>query len=105
MSTNVTLVTIYQVVDDDVEGRPSPTGQFFEDKSVAFEKSKPGTYTREGREPMAREAIKFPDGTIRLLGEVVISIHGTGEMALKAEREAARKKLTRREREILGVKE
>lgn len=105
MSTNVTLVTIYQVVDDDTDGNPSPTGKFFEDGLSAFEASKPGTYSRKGRQPVEREAIKFPDGTIRLLGEVVISIHGTGEMALKAERQAAMKKLTRREREILGIKE
>ena len=105
MSTSVTLVTIYQVVNDDVEGNPSPTGRFFEDDLTAFEESKPGTYTHAGRQPIEREAIKFPDGTIRLLGEVVITVHGTGEMALKAEREAAMKKLTRREREILGVKE
>lgn|SRR5678816_572470 len=105
MNTNVTLVTIYQVVNDDTDGNPSPTGQFFEDDLSALEASKPGTYSLKGRQPVEREAIKFPDGTIRLLGEVVISIHGTGEMALKAERETAKKKLTRREREILGVKE
>jgi hypothetical protein len=105
MSISVTLVTVYQVMNDDNEGNPTPSGQFFEEESVAFEKSKPGTWSGKGRPPKAREAVRFSDGVVRLLGETVITIHGTGEMALKAEREAARNKLTRRERKILGIRE
>lgn len=105
MSVSGTLVTVYQVVYDDDGGNQSLTQHFFEDKSTAFEKSKPGTWSGQGRPPVEREAIKFPDGTIRLLGGTIITVHGTGELALEAERKAARNKLTRREREILGIRE
>lgn len=107
MSVNVKveLVTIYQVMNDDNDGNPVPSGEFAEDAAVALEKSKPGTWSGQGREPNKCEAIKFPDGTIRLLGDVVITIHGSGERARRAERDAAKAKLTRREREILGIKE
>lgn len=105
MNVSVMLVTIYQVVNDDNEGNPTPSRQFFEDKFTAFERSKSGTWSGWGYPPVEREAIKFPDGNIRLLGDTVITIHETGEMTLKAEREAARNKLTNREREILGIRE
>lgn len=102
MSINVTLITVYQVINDDTEGRAMPTEEFFEDEDAAFQKSKPGTCSGRGREPKAREAVRLPDGSVRLLGRVVV-IESASERALKIEREAARKKLTARERKILGV--
>jgi hypothetical protein len=107
VNTNVTLVTIYQVVCEDNDGRESPSNQFFEKASDALEKSKPGTWSGQGRPPKAREGVRFPDGTIRLLGDfVTITPDGmVSTTAEKAERDAAKAKLTRREREILGIRE
>lgn len=105
MSTSVTLITVYQVIKDATDASPSPTGEFFEDRSVALEKSKPGTYDRKGHEPTEHDAVRLPDGTVRLLGKAVITPYGTGADAERAERDAAKAKLTRREREILGIRE
>lgn len=107
MSVSVTLVTVYQVMNDDNDGNPVPSNQFFDKASDALEKSKSGTWSGRGRPPKAREGVKFPDGTIRLLGDfITITPDGmVSTTAEKAERDAAKAKLTRREREVLGIKE
>ena len=105
MSVPITLVTVYEVVGEDESGNRRPENLFYDSANEAFEKSKGRTWSNKGLPPKEHDAIKLPDGTIRLLGKVVITPYGTGADAEKAERDAARAKLTRREREILGVKE
>jgi hypothetical protein len=99
MSIAVSLVTVWQVVCDDNDGRPSPSHEFFEREEEAFERSKPGTWSGKGRPPKAQDAVKFPDGSVRLLGDTVIL---DGALA-EREKAAARAKLTPRERKLLGV--
>lgn len=99
-----TLVTVFEVMNEDNDGRQYRTGAFFESESEALERSKDGTWSGKGLAPKRIRAVKFRDGSIRVLGDVVITAYGTGELALKAEREAAVAKLTQREREILGIK-
>lgn len=105
MSINITLVTVYEVMGEDESGNRKPQDLFYDTANDAFEKSKGSTWSRDGLPPKEHEAIRRPDGTIQLLGKVVITPYGTGADAEKAERDAAKAKLTRREREILGVKE
>jgi len=99
MSVTVSLVTIYQVMNEDNDGRQYPANQFFERAPDALEASKGGTWSGKGLPPREREAVRFPDGTIRLLGEAVIPDGAEAER----EKAVARAKLTPRERELLGV--
>ena len=107
MNVTVSLVTVYQVVGEDNDGRPSLSNQFFEKESDAFEKSRRQTWSGEGRKPKARDGVRFPDGTIRLLADfVVLTPDGLVSIAAeKAEREAAKAKLTPRERRVLGIED
>lgn len=66
---------------------------------VSLEASKGSTWSGKGLPPTERGAIKFSDGTVRLLGKT-ISLDGSD---LEAEKAAARAKLTARERRVLGV--
>lgn len=105
MSVDVTLVTVYEVVGVDNDECESPSNQFFSKASDAFEKSKPYTRFGQGRPPKAREGIRFPNGTIHLLGDVVITPYDTGAAAEKAECDGTKTKLPRRACEILGIPE
>lgn len=104
MSVDVTLVTIYEVIGEDDSGNQRSEGLYYEKEGDALEKSKGATWSGKGLPPKRRDAIRFPDDAIRLLGDVVITSYGTGAEAVKAERDAAKAKLTRRERKILGIK-
>ena len=99
MSVTVSLVTIYQVMNEDNDGRQYATDRFFERAPDALEVSKDGTWSGKGLPPKEREAVRFPDGTIRLLGEAVIPDGAEAER----EKAAARTRLTPRERRLLGV--
>lgn len=105
MSFSATLVTVYEVMGEDESGNHRPEGLFYRKAEEAFEKSKGSTWSNKGLPPKEHDAIEVLHGTIRLLGKVVITPHGTGAAAEKAERDAAKAKLTRREREILGISE
>lgn len=101
MSITVTLVTVYQVIGDTDDGNPRAFNQFFETAESAHEASIPQTWSRKGRKPDACEAVKFPDGTIRVLGETVIPSVSTADN--ERQKKAALAKLTPRERQLLGL--
>jgi hypothetical protein len=99
MNIIVQLVTVYQVVRENDDGRETLENVFFEQAEDALERSKRVTWAGKGRPSKAMEAVRFPDGTIRLLGETIIQNSANEE----AEKTSARAKLTARERKLLGV--
>lgn len=100
MSVTVSLVTVYEVVGQNDDGRETPENLFFERAEDARERSKPVTWDGKGLPPKAHEAVRFSDGTIRLLGRVVIPDGAD----LEAEKASARAKLTVREQKLLGLR-
>lgn len=102
MTGEFQLVTVYQVVNEDNDGNPTPTWMFFDKAGDALTYSKPGTWSGNGREPIKHDALRYWDGRVRLLSKESIHVHLTFNES--QERLTALDKLTDREKRLLGLK-
>lgn len=64
--------TAYQVVEEDNEGCPVPCQRFFWRSEDALEASKPGTWSKQGRNPKLVSVLENDAGEFFILGEQIV---------------------------------